>query len=72
MSVRKWRQGDARITNLGALLSSLEQFGGVWWFKFRNTESIKSLQLRTVLRLIDKQALFFPSRTESAKEGGAK
>lgn len=69
MSARKWKQGDARITNLGALLSSFEQFGGVWWSKFRNAESIKSLQLRTVLRMIDIGAFFFPSRIESVNEG---
>ena len=71
MSVRKWKSGDARITNLGALLSSLEQFGGVWWFKFRNAESIKSLQLRTVMKLIDSGVFFFPSQIGAVKKEDA-
>lgn len=72
MSVRKWKQSDARITNLDALLSSLEQFGGVWWYKFLNAEIIKSWQLRTILHMIDRGTLFFPSRIKAVNEGGAK
>jgi hypothetical protein len=68
MSKRKWKSGDVKITNLGALMSSMEQFGGVWWFKFMNAESIKSQQFRVLLNLIEKGRLYFPERVEGVKK----
>ena len=68
MSKRKWKCGSVKITNLGALMSSMEQFGGVWWFKFMNSESIKSQQFRVLLNLIKKGRLYFPEMVEGVKK----
>lgn len=70
MSKRKWEKSNVKITNLCDLLSSLEQFGGVWWlFRFFNSESIKNQQLRVLLHLIEKGILYFPNRIEGGNDG---
>ena len=70
MSKRKWKSSKVKITNIGDLMSSLDQFGGVWWWKFMNAESIKSQQFRTLLRYIDRGWLYFPQRVECEKTKG--